>query len=108
MPAHACSWSCGLLKAYYLEAELALGLFEANLRVNQVLILSSWLGLRFQERSVRIRCEANGHFAPDAVIRAVAKFYYWSRCVFAKPRADYQPSDETQSRYRREFRDQGA
>ena len=36
----------------------------------------------------------NGRFAPDAVIRAVAKFYYWSRGVFAKPRADYQHSKE--------------
>jgi len=31
---------------------------------------------------------------PDAVIRAVAKFYYWSRGVFAKPRAGYQHSKE--------------
>jgi hypothetical protein len=45
----------------------------------------------------------NGRFAPAAVIRALAKFYYWGRGVFGKTRADYQPSHETQSRYRRAF-----
>jgi hypothetical protein len=37
----------------------------------------------------------NGRFAPEAVIRALAKFYYRSHCVFAKTRADYQSSHET-------------
>jgi hypothetical protein len=39
----------------------------------------------------------NVRFAPEAVIRALAKFYYWGRGVFAKTRADYQPSHETLS-----------
>ena len=36
----------------------------------------------------------------QAVIRALAKFYYRSHSVFAKTRPDYQPSHEIQSRYR--------
>jgi len=38
---------------------------------------------------------ANDRCAPEAVIRALAKFYYRSHCVFAKTRADYQSSHET-------------
>lgn len=34
---------------------------------------------------------ANDRFAPEVVIRALAKFYYRGRDVFAKTRADYQP-----------------
>jgi hypothetical protein len=46
---------------------------------------------------------ANVRFAPEAVIRALAKFHYWGRGVFAKTLADYLPSHETQSRYQRAF-----
>src|SRR3979411_2743469 len=37
----------------------------------------------------------NCRFAPEAVIRGLAKFYYRMHCVFAKTRADYQSSHDT-------------
>ncbi|MFZ0872641.1 MAG: hypothetical protein WAM90_18155, partial [Rhodanobacter sp.] len=41
----------------------------------------------------------NQQYPPEAVIRALAKFFCHD--VFTKSRADYQPSHETQSRHRR-------
>jgi hypothetical protein len=51
--------------------------------------------LVFNFASVGREALLDGRFAPQAVIRALAKFYYRSHGVFAKTRADYQSSHET-------------
>ncbi|UPK37985.1 hypothetical protein IVB18_12210 [Bradyrhizobium sp. 186] len=51
---------------------------------------------------------SNGSFAPEAVIRALAKFYYRSHGVFAKTRADYQSSHETHLVIEKQFMPEAA
>jgi hypothetical protein len=46
---------------------------------------------------------AKVRFAPEAVIRAWPSSIIGGRGEFAKTRADYEPSHETQSRHRRAF-----
>jgi hypothetical protein len=53
--------------------------------------------------ATRSRLRMNGRFAPEAAIRALAKFYYWGSRRICRNTRRLSSSHETQSRYRRAF-----